>query len=289
MSEKLPSRININQYEELNYNIVDSANKIQNLILKIIEKNNLDTKKIAQELKDIKLLIEQLHIKIDTLIALKNNSQIDPSLDLAIESLEFLVKTSQNTQENLLEKLNELNNDNKNLKWDKELLEKQLNNDALTWIYNRRCFNRTLETAFNLAGNKHTWSFCCAMIDIDNFKYINDNYGHVNWDIVLQKISEILNQFSKIYSPTKVFRYGWEEFAVLSKLPAEKTEVMLNEILEHLKNNPISLDDQEITLSFSAWVTNFNKKYHKEAIDIVQQSDRKLCLAKKQWKSQVII
>lgn len=92
------------------------------------------------------------------------------------------------------------------------LLERQNREDALTGIANRRCFDETLETclAEAAAANK---PLSIALFDIDHFKQVNDDHGHLVGDQVLRRCAQLLE--SKLSDDHLAARYGGEEFAVL--------------------------------------------------------------------------
>ncbi|MGN0981340.1 MAG: GGDEF domain-containing protein [Candidatus Limivicinus sp.] len=86
-------------------------------------------------------------------------------------------------------------------------LEELTEIDSLTQIANRRRLDRYM---MQLLEEGTTFTF--ALLDVDNFKFINDTYGHLEGDISLVRISQILTD---IFGET-VFRYGGDEFAVIS-------------------------------------------------------------------------
>ncbi len=91
--------------------------------------------------------------------------------------------------------------------------EKLSEKDELTGLYNRRFFNNKLSVHVSKAlqsGEK----LCLMMIDVDNFKEVNDSLGHLEGDDLLRKLGGILNQSSRsgIDIP---FRYGGDEFGII--------------------------------------------------------------------------
>jgi diguanylate cyclase (GGDEF)-like protein len=91
-------------------------------------------------------------------------------------------------------------------------LNKIADTDSLTGIYNRRAFDRMLEREIRIC-QRYKQPFSLLMIDIDDFKKINDQYGHPAGDAVLKKLGEILEQ--NVRKTDMVFRYGGDEFVVL--------------------------------------------------------------------------
>lgn len=85
--------------------------------------------------------------------------------------------------------------------------------DPLTGLYNRRYFDIILKEQLNLARRGKT-SVALIMLDIDNFKDINDSYGHVAGDCYLQDISKVILE-SLLRSTDFATRYGGDEFAIV--------------------------------------------------------------------------
>ena len=100
-----------------------------------------------------------------------------------------------------------------------EALARLAETDPLTWLFNRRHFDRRLEAESNRALRaEHLLAL--LMIDIDQFKSINDRFGHQTGDQVLRAVATGIKQAVRLYDvPT---RYGGDEFAVI--LPEADTE-----------------------------------------------------------------
>ena len=93
------------------------------------------------------------------------------------------------------------------------LLKEMSYKDALTSIYNRRMFNEVFLNKMDISRqNKNIFNF--LMLDVDDFKLYNDNYGHLNGDNVLKKIALVLQRHTQ-KEEDYCFRIGGEEFAVL--------------------------------------------------------------------------
>ncbi|MCK4324598.1 MAG: PAS domain S-box protein, partial [Armatimonadetes bacterium] len=101
--------------------------------------------------------------------------------------------------------------------WDE--LSHQLVRDALTGVYNRRYFNETIIQEISRADRYgHHVSF--IMGDIDNLKAINDRYGHLVGDQILQGVAEVLQK--SVRAADVIIRYGGDEFLVV--MPETRTE-----------------------------------------------------------------
>lgn len=104
--------------------------------------------------------------------------------------------------------------------------------DALTGLYNRRHFTKIIKKEYS--KSKHSQeSFVLISIDVDNFKLINDNFGHAFGDKFLVYVANYLMHYSQ-HSHATIFRLGGDEFAALLINP---TEEQTKNICEAIKNN----------------------------------------------------
>src|SRR4026207_1622964 len=91
-------------------------------------------------------------------------------------------------------------------------LEYQTQVDSLTGLFNRRAFEKKIQEEFDRSLRYHS-AFSLLILDVDNFKTINDTYGHHGGDAVLVKISETLRD--KTRKSDFPSRYGGEEFVLI--------------------------------------------------------------------------
>ncbi|HIE58666.1 MAG TPA: GGDEF domain-containing protein, partial [Hydrogenothermaceae bacterium] len=127
-------------------------------------------------------------------------------------------------------------------------------------------------------------------IDIDNFKKINDKYGHLIGDEVLKTLAKILKE--ELRGSDYIFRYGGEEFVLI--LPSIKSLSDLFDILEKIRKKieEISLkinDNIEIkfTVSIGAVLVKENKRVPLDKV--IEQADQLMYYAKKTGKNKVIV
>ena len=131
----------------------------------------------------------------------------------------------------------------------KQHLLESARKDPLTKLYNRRAFMAYFQQfSTEKQGEK---PFVLAFIDIDHFKQVNDTYGHIVGDRVLQAVSaRLLNNLREV---DIVARYGGEEFVVL--LPdcsKENALSAIDRLRERIAQQPICIDNQQIPVTFSA-------------------------------------
>lgn len=156
-----------------------------------------------------------------------------------------------------------------------EKLRLLIQTDDLTGVFNRRYFFQRLEAELN-RSYRYGQIFSLVIIDLDDFKMINDTYGHVVGDQVLQDVSHIFKK--GIRSCDTIGRLGGEEFGVI--LPNTRTANVITMIKRLQREIRGSRSSQEgIKLSFSAGIAEFSPDI--SAKELYNQADQALYGAKK--------
>lgn len=155
--------------------------------------------------------------------------------------------------------------------------------DHLTGLYNRRVFEAMLEVETRKRSSK---PFSLLLIDLDNFKLINDTYGHGTGDQVLVAIAKMLRlSFRK---SDVVSRYGGEEFAVL--LP-ETSPDSARQVAERFRENVATLSlgsgAKKIKPTVSVGIASIAYRFGIEVADVIEEADRALYTAKANGKNRV--
>ena len=137
-------------------------------------------------------------------------------------------------------------------------LEFEVNNDYLTGLLNRRSFNVLANKAIaNCKRYDLKLSIIC--IDIDQFKLINDQYGHSVGDLAIKRVSEVLTNNSR--SSDSVFRFGGEEFLMLLPQTNNEEAFMLAEKIRMILSSlPLLENKSHVSISVSAGVSEFSSK-----------------------------
>ncbi len=135
-------------------------------------------------------------------------------------------------------------------------------NDSLTGLYNRQYMQNYLLNLIKKAKRNKNEKFAVIFLDLDNFKYVNDNFGHNKGDEVLKKVANILKNSFREYD--LVSRYGGDEFVVIVESPfveiLDKLEERLrNAVKEEFKNLGIS-----ISIGFSYFPNDINYNLENE-------------------------
>lgn len=123
-------------------------------------------------------------------------------------------------------------------------LEKKLEIDEMTGVNNRTAFLRSLK---NIEGTMDK-KYILAIVDIDNFKKINDTWGHYSGDECIVQFSRVLKENSEKYTP---YRYGGDEFCLIFQdIDLEEAEEICGRIQEQLNKVDIKkLPDLNLTTS----------------------------------------
>lgn len=161
-------------------------------------------------------------------------------------------------------------------------LEKSAEFDPLTLLRTRRFMYRYLSDAFK---DKNNEILCIAMIDIDNFKSVNDTYGHLVGDTILKRVADIIN--SNVNEEDRVFRYGGEEILILFKSGLKASNEKLEKILEILRNTNHEEFNDERKLTISAGLVE--KGNYKTYEELIAEADKLLYNAKHNGKDQIKI
>ncbi|MCR5216497.1 MAG: GGDEF domain-containing protein [Lachnospiraceae bacterium] len=149
--------------------------------------------------------------------------------------------------------------------------------DGLTKVNNRKAFDADLAKI-----KKQNTDYTIIMIDIDNFKHVNDEYGHPNGDVVLQTLGQILNQLQN--STTHCYRYGGEEFVVMLTQEEKNIASAMAEAIRTTFKNIGWTFDPHLTITLSLGIAS-----GKGEDEVVAQADDLLYKAKKSGKDQYMI
>jgi diguanylate cyclase (GGDEF)-like protein len=135
--------------------------------------------------------------------------------------------------------------------------EKLLKTDYLTWVCNREALLNNLHILFTHQERDKPTNFTISIIDIDNFKTVNDIYWHKIWDQVLQKFAHHL--MTSIREWDKVYRIWWDEFIIIFQdTDSESITNKLTHIRESFYKNPIDIDWEKLNIWSSWWLKTIN-------------------------------
>lgn len=172
---------------------------------------------------------------------------------------------------------------NEELLKSKSKLEEIASLDFLTQIYNRQKFETFLEYEMKKQSRYNDGIFSLMIIDLDFFKDVNDNYGHLKGDYILQEIAKILTLCSR--DTDIVARWGGEEFIILLPHTDINDAILVAEKLRATIENHIF--DKNIKITCSIGVAHSHQ--HDDKDTIFKRADRALYKAKELGRNRVEI
>lgn len=165
----------------------------------------------------------------------------------------------------------------------KERIRDMANRDYLSGLYNRRFFFEIAESLYQNA-RRHGAGFAAAMFDIDDFKRINDTYGHGAGDAVIQAISSLFN--ANIRKADVIARFGGEEFCLLLHCAAaEDAYAVVDKLRLLVEQNQFKHGDEDIPVRVSAGLTTaLGESLH----EMLERADEALYKAKRSGKNRTV-
>lgn len=152
--------------------------------------------------------------------------------------------------------------------------------DYLTSLSNRRFFMETLQQKIQQANSSNK-PLALLMLDLDNFKMINDRFGHQVGDRVIQTASELMREI--IIDKNCLARYGGEEFCALLDNVCERAAIETAETIRRKIKQHGEGDEHSIDFSVSIGVVIYNPREHALAVNstsLLQTADKALYAAK---------
>lgn len=162
-------------------------------------------------------------------------------------------------------------------------LEASATTDSLTGLLNHRSFDERLNSEYKRIA-RHSEPMSLIMTDIDNFKNINDTYGHLAGDIVLKKVANVLTKM--IREIDIVARYGGDEFLILLLNTEEKQAIKMSErIRKAVEVMEFELDGKGIPVTLSLGIATTPREGGMKD-ELIELADKALYYAKRNGRNQ---
>jgi diguanylate cyclase len=172
----------------------------------------------------------------------------------------------------------------KQLEQQLETVTEMVKEDPLTHLLNRRGLDDVFQVELARCS-RHKVPLCAAMIDLDNFKKLNDTYGHQVGDAVLGHLAHVLKD--TLRATDWIARYGGEEFVVLMpETDLANAEIGIERALSILRQKPLEYQGVSVRVTFSAGIAAHAGMQDEQ--QMLQRADRALYQAKTQGKNQVV-
>jgi two-component system, cell cycle response regulator len=163
-------------------------------------------------------------------------------------------------------------------------LEYQTQIDSLTGLFNRRAFEKKIGDEFERA-KRYSHPLSLLILDIDNFKNINDTYGHHGGDTALIRISETLR--TRTRQSDFPSRYGGEEFVlILPDTDQESALQVANKIQDEIRSCVFGNTSKNFSLTVSIGISSTSNKEYADWNQMLNDADRALYVAKNNGKDR---
>lgn len=166
-------------------------------------------------------------------------------------------------------------------------LEHQSQIDSLTGLFNRRAFEKKIHEEFERSKRYHN-PLSVLIFDLDNFKSINDTYGHHGGDAALVKISETLREMTRQSDFSA--RFGGEEFVmILPETDQDNALQVANKIHGAVRSSSFGTTNRPFALTVSIGVSSSSTRAYSTWREMLDDADRAMYLAKNTGKDRVEI
>ncbi|MCX6641540.1 MAG: GGDEF domain-containing protein [bacterium] len=164
-------------------------------------------------------------------------------------------------------------------------LQDMANIDGLTQINNRRVFQNLIAREF-YRSNRYGHPLSCIMIDLDNFKLINDREGHLVGDQVLRGVANALQ--NSLRKSDFLARYGGEEFvAILPEADQKAATIIAEKLRKAVENHFFDIETRQIKVTISLGVSTFCRETHfAEDEALIERADVNLYHAKRHGRNR---
>jgi diguanylate cyclase (GGDEF)-like protein len=157
--------------------------------------------------------------------------------------------------------------------------------DGLTQVYNKRYFQETLEREIGRA-QRYRRDLSLIMFDIDHFKGVNDNFGHLAGDYVLKQLASVIK--GRIRREDVLARYGGEEFAIiLPEIDRHNAQQFGEKIRRITEKATFKFEDTEIPVTVSVGIASLVPEVQ-EASEFIKLADDNLYAAKSAGRNRVV-
>ncbi len=260
--------------------LVTSQTKLQNMLAQFMD--NLAS--FSQETDDYHNVIENSAKQI---AGANKIEDIHKTLDVVLKetkNIEIKSKAKKEELQTIKNDAEAAQNEIKRLKKELEKSTELIRVDSLTGVLNRKGMNEALEKAEAIMKRTKK-SFCVSLIDIDNFKKLNDSLGHHAGDKALIHLAETVK--ASLRPQDTLARYGGEEFVViLSDTEVENGVNVMARVQRELAKNVFVHEEHKLTITFSCGVAQVKEGMN--AQEALIKADQAMYTAKQTGKNRVV-
>lgn len=218
----------------------------------------------------------------------KNLSELNMVLDEVMRETRIIQLNAQRSRDELRtvkSRVDEANQEIERLQRELAQTSELVRHDQLTGALNRKGLEEAFEREHARARRRHS-PMCVALLDVDNFKLLNDTHGHQAGDAALMHLARVIRE--SLRPNDTIARYGGEEFLLL--LPDTRPEEALKamqRLQRELTKKFFLADNQKLLITFSAGVTAIGP--HEDRDEALKRSDAAMYQAKREGKNRVVL
>jgi len=163
----------------------------------------------------------------------------------------------------------------------------QATTDRMTKLFSHHSFQQNLEDEIARA-HRYGTTLSLIMFDIDHFKKFNDTYGHLQGDVIIKEIANILRVSVRTIDFTA--RYGGEEFAViLPEVNVKGAVVVAERIRKTIEQHPFKGEEGTLFVTVSIGVAEFKPARIRSASQLIAEADKALYQSKEMGRNQITV
>ncbi len=166
-------------------------------------------------------------------------------------------------------------------------LEHLASHDALTGVLNRRSFEAALDSALAHV-RRHGDQAAVLTLDVDNFKHVNDTYGHAAGDAVLRAAADALQQ--RLRATDELGRLGGDEFGViLSRTDPAAARTVARELVDALRDLRVPVGERSVRVTASAGLRALDPAEARDAGALLAEADMAMYDAKERGRDRLVV
>ncbi len=254
-----------------------SANVVEKIIDELFESIQKVYKSVHEHDRNISAGGEKLESIVSTVQ--------EDNLQRILNKIMHEVKGLKGINRKFMRKLEEQKEEISRLRDELRRVKEEANVDPLTGLRNRRSFERTLSEFFR-DFKRFGYPFSVIMLDLDNFKRINDTYGHLAGDKVLKELGNILRNYLRAKDIPA--RTGGEEFTIILPGITKEEALMVAERLRNvISNHTVDHEGNKIRVTASFGVSEMREGVESPE-ELLREADDNLYTAKRTGKDKVV-
>ncbi len=232
----------------------------------------------AEELSSVNIALEQEFADQEQPAGVEKALEISGEIEIKVQDAAEQLAAVNIALEDEIEERERLEHQLVSVKAQEESARHAAFHDPLTGLPNRVLFNDRLEHGLTQA-NRHGWNLAVMFVDLDEFKSINDQYGHDAGDTVLQTISQRLKETTRV--DDTVSRHGGDEFLyLLMEIHNIRDATLAAKKIIKAIQKPCNIGTRDLVVRASIGISMF-PKHGKTANDLIKSADKAMYQAKR--------